>query len=174
MEKWESDKGIYELILYVQVRILLYFIEREHWGKKNLDFCEVINENLHAVFWKYSLLKILSILSSDSSIKLLFLGGGWHPQHVEVPRLGVKSELQLLAYTTAHGNPLSKARDRTHILKDISQLCCLWSTMRTSLLLNFYFYYYIFTFLEFFLISHLLIFYSFLFEIYFFFFFFFN
>ena len=27
-----------------------------------------------------------------------------HPQHVEVPRLRVKSDLQLLAYTTAHSN----------------------------------------------------------------------
>ena len=57
---------------------------------------------------------------------------------MEGPRLGVKSELQLLAYTTAtpdlscvcdlhHSpwqcqilNPLSRARDRTHILLDIS------------------------------------------------------
>ena len=57
-------------------------------------------------------------------------------QHMEVPRLGVKSELQLLAYTTATAtrdmshicnlyhssqqcwilNPLSKARDQTHNL----------------------------------------------------------
>ena len=29
---------------------------------------------------------------------------GPHPQHMEVPRLGVKSELQLLAYTAAHSN----------------------------------------------------------------------
>ena len=27
-----------------------------------------------------------------------------HPQHMEVPRLGVESELQLPAYATAHGN----------------------------------------------------------------------
>ena len=27
-----------------------------------------------------------------------------HPRHIEVPRLGVKLELQLLAYTTAYGN----------------------------------------------------------------------
>ena len=26
------------------------------------------------------------------------------PRHMEVPRLGVESELQLLAYTTGHGN----------------------------------------------------------------------
>ena len=67
-------------------------------------------------------------------------------QHVEVPRLGVQSELQLLAYATAtampelsHGcdlhhslwqrrilNPLSAARDRTHNLMVPSwiRFCC--------------------------------------------------
>ena len=35
---------------------------------------------------------------------------GPHPQQMEVPRLGVQSELQWLAYTTAHGN----ARSLTH------------------------------------------------------------
>ena len=62
---------------------------------------------------------------------LFFRFLGLHPRHVEVPRLGVESELQLLAYTTATAtldlscvfylphssrqhhifNPLSKARD---------------------------------------------------------------
>ena len=32
---------------------------------------------------------------------------GLQVQHIEVPRLGVKSELQLPAYTTAHGNTRS-------------------------------------------------------------------
>jgi len=61
-----------------------------------------------------------------------------HSQHMDVPRLGVKSELQLPAYTTATAmqdpnhtchlhcrlwqpwilNPLSKARDQTCILTD--------------------------------------------------------
>ena len=51
---------------------------------------------------------------------------------MEVPRLGVKSELQLPAYTTATQelsqvcdripDPLSKARDRTRILMDTSQI----------------------------------------------------
>jgi len=61
---------------------------------------------------------------------------------MEVPRLGVELELQLLAYTTATAtldlscicnlhhsswqhrilNPLSKARDQTHILMDSSQV----------------------------------------------------
>ena len=68
----------------------------------------------------------------------VFLGP--HLQHMEVPRLGVKSKLQLPAYTTAEAmpdprhfcklykssqqcwvlNPLSKARDETHTLMDAS------------------------------------------------------
>ena len=67
---------------------------------------------------------------------------GLYLQHMEVPRLGVDSELQLPAYATAiamqdlscicdlhHSsrqhwilNPLSKARDRTLILMDASQV----------------------------------------------------
>ena len=65
---------------------------------------------------------------------------GPHPQHMEFSSLGVKSELQLPAYTTAtttqdlsrvcdphHSsrqhqilNPLTKAKDRTHVLMDTS------------------------------------------------------
>ena len=70
----------------------------------------------------------------------LFLGP--HVWHIEVPRLGVKSGLQLPTYTTATAtqdlcsicnlhhsswqhrilNPLSEARDCTHTLIDISQV----------------------------------------------------
>ena len=65
-----------------------------------------------------------------------------HLWHMEVPRLGVELELQLLAYTTATAtpdpshignlhcssqqcqilNPMSKARDLTCILVDTSQV----------------------------------------------------
>ena len=46
---------------------------------------------------------------------------------MEVPRLGVKSELQLLVYTTAQGstrsfNPLSETRAQTCILMDASRI----------------------------------------------------
>jgi len=55
---------------------------------------------------------------------------------MEVPRLGIELELQLLAYTTATAtqdlycslsqdqilNPLSEARDPTHVLMDTSQV----------------------------------------------------
>ena len=82
---------------------------------------------------------------------LCFLGP--HPMHMEVPRLGVESEEQLQAYTTAtitamqdpshichlhcswqqHQilNPLSKARDQTHVLMDTSQAHYCWATMGT-------------------------------------------
>ena len=51
---------------------------------------------------------------------------------MEVPRLRVELELQMTAYTTATAtpdlnqsqiiNPLSEARDRTHVLMDTSQV----------------------------------------------------
>ena len=67
---------------------------------------------------------------------------GLHLQHMKVPRLGVKSELQLPTYTTATAtqdlsrvcdlhhssrqcqifNPLSEARDRTQVLMDASRV----------------------------------------------------
>ena len=72
---------------------------------------------------------------------------------MEVPRLGVQSELQLLAYTTATGtrdrshvcdlhhsswqhwflNPLSEAWNQTHILMDTSQVHYHWAITGTPL-----------------------------------------
>ena len=72
-------------------------------------------------------------------------------RHMEVPRLGVESELQLPAYTTAiamrypshvfdlhHSsqqrqilNPLIKARGRTHILIDTSWIRFRWAMIET-------------------------------------------
>ena len=74
-----------------------------------------------------------------------------HLQHMEVPRLGVKSEIQLPAYTTATAtqnlnhvchlyhslrqhqilNPLSRARDQTCILMDTSWIHYHWVTLGT-------------------------------------------
>ena len=44
-------------------------------------------------------------LTSKTPSGLLFLG--LHPWHMDVPRLGVELELQLLAYTTAQDNARS-------------------------------------------------------------------
>ena len=74
---------------------------------------------------------------------LFFVFLGPHQGHMEIPRPGVKSELQLLAFATATAtwdlrrvcnlhhrspqhrtlNPLSEARDPTHIFMDASQGC---------------------------------------------------
>ena len=79
-------------------------------------------------------------------LPVFFLGP--HLRHMEVPRLGVESELQLPAYATATAtqdlshlcdrhrssrpcwilNPLSEARDRTHILVDTSRVHFCWAT----------------------------------------------
>ena len=76
---------------------------------------------------------------------------GPHPWHMDVPRLGVYSELQPLAYARATAtwdpshvcnlhhsswqrrilNPLSKARDQTCVLMDTSQIPLHWATMGT-------------------------------------------
>ena len=82
---------------------------------------------------------------------------GPHLWHMEVPRLGFKSEWQLLACATATAtqdlsctcnlhhsswqrqilNSLSEARDQTHILVDTSQVSNLLSHNRTSQAANF-------------------------------------
>ena len=84
-------------------------------------------------------------------VLFLFFFSGQLPRHVEVPRLGVESELQFLAYATATAmrdlslvsnlhhssrqhqilNPLSEVRDRTRILMDSSRICFLCATMGT-------------------------------------------
>ena len=76
---------------------------------------------------------------------LLLLLLGLHLWHMEVPSLGVQSELQLLGTATATADPscvcnphhsswrqqifnlVSKARDRTHILMDTGQVRSLLS-----------------------------------------------
>ena len=85
--------------------------------------------------------QLVSLFLFLLSFFLFFLFGP-HLSHVEVPRLGVESELQLVAYTTATAtpdpdcicilyhssqqrhilNPLSEARDGTRILMVTSQV----------------------------------------------------
>ena len=83
---------------------------------------------------------------------VLFCFLGPHLRHMEIPRLGVESELQLPTYTTATQdpripatsvtcslqqrqilNPLSEARNGIDILMDTSQVLSLLSLNRNSL-----------------------------------------
>ena len=108
--------------------------------------------SLKQCLWKFQpqLINCFPI-SFPSSFFFLSFFLGLHMWHMEVPRLGVKSEIQLPAYTTAtvspdlscifdlhHSswqhqilNPLSEARDQTHILMDTSQICCPCATTGT-------------------------------------------
>ena len=81
---------------------------------------------------------------------------GPHPGHVEVPRLGVESELQLPAYATAtpmpdpscicslhHSswqpwilNPPSRAWGQTLVLVDSDQVCYCWATVGTPVFIK--------------------------------------
>ena len=97
----------------------------------------------------------VSGLPGTPRLSLFFCFLGPHLQHMEVPRLGTKSELQLPDYTKATAmsdlrcicnlhhssqqcqipNPLRKARDRTHILMDPSQVfyyCATWKLSKKA------------------------------------------
>ena len=84
----------------------------------------------------------VQVITFPIPVLFCFLFLELHLQHMEVPRLGIKSEPQLLAYATAtatqdpsqvcnlhHSSqqhriliPLSKDRDQTRILMDTSQV----------------------------------------------------
>ena len=104
----------------------------------------IVNKNDFTIFLLTSLLAFLSFF--------FFLTLGPHLRHMEVPRLGVQLELQLLVYTIATAardlshicdlhhssqqccvtlNPLGEARDRTHVLMDTSWVHFHWATMGT-------------------------------------------
>ena len=127
-----SKKKMVNTFSYVFCHLYIFY------GKVSVQiFCPVLN-------WVVSFLTEFSelyILSSFLFLTfLVFLG--LHPQHMEVPRLGVESELYLQAYTIATAmwnpnqvcdlhhssqqcrilNPLSEARDQTHNLMIPSQI----------------------------------------------------
>ena len=99
----------------------------------------------HLYTWKRFCLEIIFLFF------FFFFFLGTHLWHVEFPRLGLKLELQQLAYATATAtldpsricnlhcssqqrwifNPLNKAGDRTHDLMYTSQVCYCWATMGT-------------------------------------------
>ena len=92
---------------------------------------------------------------SFNQSNFFFFSSQPHPRHMEVPKLGVKSELQPLAYATATAiatpdlsrisdlhhslwqhqtlNPLSRARGQTRILMDTSWVLNWLSHNRNSL-----------------------------------------
>ena len=128
------------------------------------SFALTLASHLLFYFWIY----MVPISSSSSFIYLFFCFLGLHQQHMEVPRLGVESELLLPAYITAAAtqnpscicnlhhssrqhrilNPLREARDRTLVFMDTSQICFHWTMMGTPWPL--FLFLFIFIFLSFF------------------------
>ena len=103
----------------------------------NTTYCSL---NLGSMFYSLLFIHRRYLINSDVwNFFFLFMAT---LEALEVPRLGVKSELQLLANATATAaldlshiynlnhslwqcrilNPLNKARDQTYILMDISQI----------------------------------------------------
>ena len=111
------------------------------------DFCGFLRAHGSQVYKQRSNLTVLFIFFIFYFYFLVFLR--LHPWHIEVPRVGVKLKLQLLAFTTVTSmpdpswvcnlhcslwqcwilSPLSKARDQTRILMDTSWVHYRWTTM---------------------------------------------
>ena len=94
---WQWSWGLFRCATGVQVSCFIYFLLR-----------------VKPLFLKNLLF-----------IYLVFLGP--HPRHMEVRRLGVKSELQLMAYTTAH----SKAGSLTHCARPGIKPSSSWMLVRS-------------------------------------------
>ena len=119
-----------------------------HWRDNagSLTYCHSGNSSMLSF-----LIAILKNTSFLFFFLFLFVFLGVHPQHMQVPMPGIKSELQLLAYTTATAmpdpihicslylssqqqwilNPLSEARDWTCVLMETSQVHYHWATTGT-------------------------------------------
>ena len=132
--------------------LLGYLHEKDRW---------ICGFKINWVIWEFhyhlssSSLRMVSLVALFFIFIFCFLG--LHPWHMEVPKLGVEWELQLLAYTTVtatqdsshvcnlhHSSPqsqipnsLGKARDRTCILKNTSWICFHWATAGTFPLLRY-------------------------------------
>ena len=136
---WEITSFL--LLVSLTYSICLLAMESFKW----FPFITLITAPLNLYLHAYPCFLTLAAVCSHPGrffwfVFVLFCFLGMYLQHVEVPRRGVKLELQLLAYATATWdpslvydlhrsslwcrilNPLSGARDQTCVLMDISQV----------------------------------------------------
>ena len=120
--------------------VLVYLFPSYVWGNFIHNFVKYMFNSLPSFFPSFlPWCGPRGPLNCSYLFTLLFLGP--HPRHMEVSKLGVKWELLMPAYATATAkqdlshlcdlyyslgqhripNPLSEARDGTHILMDTSQ-----------------------------------------------------
>ena len=120
------------LLLFLSIRLQESKVQWYHQralGEKKASFARALS-------WSC----VMVVILANRFLVFVFVSLGSHLQYMEVPRLRVELELQLPAYTTATAtpdpshvwdlhhssqqhqilNPLSRARDQTHILMDTS------------------------------------------------------
>ena len=134
-EPWDRDLLQYHMNFWISLAIA---------EKKSARILTAIAQNLQISLGNIAILIILNLQSMNVEcfrssnffslpffFCLFFLGQ--HPWHMEVPRLEVEQELQLLAYAIARQilNPLSKTRDRNWNLMFISWICFCCATTGT-------------------------------------------
>ena len=115
-------------------------IEKKFLETKQILKPIAIRPNKHPIFHKPFLILLLFLffLSFTFFFFLLWPHLWQYMWYMEVSRLGVESDLQLLAYATAHSsarsfNSLNEARDSIHIFTDTSQILNLLSHKGSSL-----------------------------------------
>ena len=138
---------LFLLVFFICIILPRSLLLQLHFAMSLLAFSDEIFTFAMALFFS-------SIASVNLVCLLLFLLINFlepRPRHMEVPRLGVESELQLPAYTAATAtqdpsqvcnlyhsswqcwilNPLIETRDWIHILMNPSQVCYHWAMMGT-------------------------------------------
>ena len=154
---WHTSRTVIILVASLLLPVALFLVHS--WVVRH---CICVPHRLHPsiCWWTFRLLPCLGSceLCHEHTGACVFWGGfgflpflGPLPWNMEVPRLGVKSELELLAYTTATAmqdpscvcdlyhsswqrrtlNPLSEARDWTCILMVTSRIHFPCTTMGT-------------------------------------------
>ena len=96
LAEWIQKQDLY--IYADSMRCTLDLRTHTEWKWENGKRCSIRMEIKTKLKWQYS-----------------FFGGWLHPQHMEFPRLGVESELQLPGYATAMPDP-SHVCDLPHSL----------------------------------------------------------
>ena len=119
---WDGDKQISITMFSGQnsfVRTNCYNECVRGWRVITLEIC-ILQRRMWVPCW------VRRIIRFSKEFENFFFSffSGWHLQHMEVPRLGVESKLQLLAYTTAIAT------------QDLSHVCNLHHNSQQRQILN--------------------------------------
>ena len=140
--------------MYKAHPLLAFVAANKEFLRKTLPFCSGQKSTSSMIAYETAILCLFIFLIFNFNFNFFWVFLGLYQQHMEVPRLGVKSELQLLTYATATAtqdlshiydphhsswqrqilNPLTEAKDRTHVLTDASRVHYRRATVGTPIL----------------------------------------